>query len=827
MVVICNETFSNDNEEQYKKYFETFNFPLSDFQKYSIKATVDEKHSLITAHTGSGKTLPAEFAIQYFTSQGKKVIYTSPIKALSNQKLHDLSEKYPEISFGLLTGDTKHNSEADVLIMTTEILRNTLFQRQINKDNENAESLLHFTMDIENELACVIFDEIHYIDDSERGSVWEQSIIMLPKNVQMIMLSATIDNPELFARWIEKKKEKEVVLSGTNKRVVPLNHYGYITTQQKYIDDIKNQKDKKMVQDVVNKFILLKEQGCDIDETNYHKIKKVERYFENNKSWVPRKNVLNALAGDLKEKDMLPAICFVFSRRNVEICAKEIDIQLHEDGSTVPSIIENECRQLLVKKLSNWREYIRLPEYNTIVKLLEKGIAIHHAGILPIFREMIEMMFEKKYIKMLFATETFAVGINMPTKTVLFSGLTKFNGSTMRFLESHEYTQMAGRAGRRGIDKRGYVIHCNNLFDYPSLQEYRNMLSGSPKRIKSRFKISYNLILNIMHNEPDKLVEFIEKSLMQEDIESQIKNTSQEMAIVDERLFSLNKGLSMLSTPLEILEQYNKLTTTIQQYGNKDRKKKIKEMKQIEEMYPKVKQDVGFLKERDEYNEKYLEHKKFKSYAEGYVKDSVELVMSILKQENFVDEKDKITEKGICATYMQEIHGLVFSDLYISTEGFKNFTAKEIVGLLSCFTDIRIKEEERRKIYVSQEQNNKYYEELINKVKPTMEKYEDLEIKRKINTGTNYYCHYDLVNYMIEWCESDSELIAKTILTRLKYDENIFIGDFIKAILKINNIVKEIEKVSILLNNIELSNKLQDIPSLTLKHVVTKQSLYL
>ena len=827
MVVICNETFSNENEEIYKKHFETFSFPLSDFQKHSIKATVEGNHSLITAHTGSGKTLPAEFAIQYFTNQGKKVIYTSPIKALSNQKLHDLSEKFPSISFGLLTGDTKHNPEADVLIMTTEILRNTLFQRQINKDNENADSLLHFTMDVETDLACVIFDEIHYIDDPERGSVWEQSIIMLPKHVQMIMLSATIDKPELFAEWIEKKKEKNVVLSGTNKRVVPLNHYGFITTQPNYIDNIKNQKDKKMVQDVVNKFVLLKQQGNNIDETGYHKIKKVEGYLENNKSWVPRKNVLNTLAGELKEKDMLPAICFVFSRRNVEVCAKEIDIQLHEDGSTIPSTIENECRQLLVRKLTNWREYVRLPEYNTIVKLLEKGIAIHHAGILPIFREMIEMMFEKKYIKMLFATETFAVGINMPTKTVIFSGLTKFNGSVMRYLESHEYTQMAGRAGRRGIDKIGYVIHCNNLFDYPTLLDYRTMMSGSPKKIKSRFRISYNLILNIMHNEPDKLVEFIEKSLMQEDIESQIKNTNLEMGIVDEQLENINKGLMMLSTPINILEQYNKLTSTIHQYGNKDRKKKTKEIKQMEENNPKIKQDLKFLTERNQVKDLYLDHKKFKSYAEGYVKESVDLVMSILKQENFIDQEDKITEKGICATYIQEIHGLVFSDLYFSTEGFKNFSSKEIVGLLSCFTDIRIKEEERRQSYVSQEDNNEYYENLINSVKPTMEKYEDLEIKRKINTGAGYYYQYDLVNYMIDWCEGDSELIAKAILSRLKYDEGIFIGEFIKAILKINNIVKEIEKVAILLNNVELMHKLEEVPTLTLKHVVTKQSLYL
>ena len=176
---------------------------------------------------------------------------------------------------------------------------------------------------------------------------------------------------------------------------------------------------------------------------------------------------------------------------------------------------------------------------------------------------------------------------------------------------------------------------------------------------------------------------------------------------------------------------------------------------------------------------------------------------------------------------MQEIHGLVFADLYFSTEGFKNLSAKEIVGLLSCFTDIRIKEEERRQTYISQEKNDEEYQNLVNKIKPTMEKYEDLEIKRKINTGTSYYYQYDLVNYMIEWCEGDSELIAKAILSRLKYDECIFIGEFIKAILKINNIVKEIEKVAILLNNVELLNKLHEIPSLTLKHVVTKQSLYL
>ena len=183
MVIICKDPYPN--ESNYNEYFDLFPYSLSDFQKYSIQAIVDGNHSLVTAHTGSGKSLPAEFAIQFFTKQSKKVIYTSPIKALSNQKYYEFIQKYPHISFGIMTGDIKINPEADVVIMTTEILMNSLFVGPIT------------------DLACVIFDEIHYINDAERGKVWEQSILMLPSNVQMVMLSGTIDSPEKFAAWCE------------------------------------------------------------------------------------------------------------------------------------------------------------------------------------------------------------------------------------------------------------------------------------------------------------------------------------------------------------------------------------------------------------------------------------------------------------------------------------------------------------------------------------------------------------------------------------------------------------------------------------------------
>ena len=222
-----------------QQYFDFWPFELSNFQKWAIDGIVNEKNVVITAHTGSGK-LPAEFAIRYFHSKNKKVIYTTPIKALSNEKFNDLQRKFPEISFGILTGDIKYNPEADVLIMTTEILYNTLFQKMILKKNvlTSDKIELHFDIDIETELGCVVFDEIHYINDKDSGRVWEESIMNLPKQVQIIGLSATIDAPENFCKWIENVKERETWLCTYHKRIVPLTHYAFVTYPDSYCEKL-------------------------------------------------------------------------------------------------------------------------------------------------------------------------------------------------------------------------------------------------------------------------------------------------------------------------------------------------------------------------------------------------------------------------------------------------------------------------------------------------------------------------------------------------------------------------------------------------------------
>ena len=310
MVVICDKPYDAETLIEYDGK------QLSDFQKWALKAITEGDNVLITAHTGSGKTLPAEYAIQHFTAQHKKVIYASPIKALSNQKLYDLRRKFPTISFGILTGDCKDNPEADVLIMTTEILRNTLLNKIINgqaqasaasaSSTASASSMaaaqasagpaqlpLLFEMNFETELAAVVFDEVHYINDAERGSVWEQAILLLPPQVQLIMLSATIDRPEDFAGWIETEKRqqaekalvkvKQMYLAPTYTRVVPLTHYMWLSVHEGSIKKAAKTPYEKKLEDMRKTPIVIATSEGSFREDNYYKVKDIKDYlFKNN-----------------------------------------------------------------------------------------------------------------------------------------------------------------------------------------------------------------------------------------------------------------------------------------------------------------------------------------------------------------------------------------------------------------------------------------------------------------------------------------------------------------------------------------------------------------
>ena len=823
MKILSNEF----TDESYKKYFNKWSFDLSAFQKWAIKGIVEEKNVLITAHTGSGKTLPAEFAIDYFPKKNKKVIYTTPIKALSNEKFNDLQHKFPDLSFGILTGDIKFNPEADVIIMTTEILYNTLFQKKMIEENViNKEQIsLHFDIDIETELGCVVFDEIHYINDKNRGRIWEETIMLLPNNIQIIGLSATIDKPEKFCQWIETVKCRETWLCPHNKRIVPLTHYSFITYPDSYYKkfplEIKNLIDDNHFS---NKPIVLKEQNKLFREKNYTKILKLMKYFDNNNVRVNQFFVMNKVVEYLNNNNMLPALCFVFSRKKTKEFAEKITVPLFPQDSTIPSTIKKECKQILMK-LPNYREYLLLPEYDWITKLLEKGIAVHHSGITPVFREMIEILFGKGYIKLLFATETFAVGINMPTKTVIFSSLTKYDGKSFRFLKSHEYTQMAGRAGRRGLDDKGYVIHLDNIYrDKASTTEMSFIFEGNPETLSSKFKINFNMLLKLLAAKKTEFKEFVEKSMVYEDIQKQKNIAQDEYETLKCKIQNFCYTFQFnIRTNKDDLVKYCEMKNIVNGLSSKKRRK-IKQELRIMETDTKyflddVKKYEIYLKDVDDV--KILERKI--NNIENYITNEVDVHLEILRKEGFVEEYE-LTDKGKMATNINEIHSLAISDILVD-KTLNNLTVEKLVAVLSIFCDIRLSDE--NKIF-----NEKYAiddEEIVLAIKNVKEKYNkyyDIETNNKTAFMFNYELQYDLVDLVYKWTKAENENESLLILEELK-KWDIHIGNFSKAILKICNIAMELENICLLQNDLTLLKKLKEIPFKLKKFVITNQSLYL
>jgi superfamily II RNA helicase len=829
MVKICSNIYPKENDIIYKNHFEKYSFELSCFQKYAIEAIIEGQHVLVTAHTGSGKTLPAEFAIEYFISKGKKVIYTSPIKALSNQKFYEFSRKFPNISFGILTGDIKSNPEADVLIMTAEILLNKLYQ---NKSINNNSINNSFEMDINNELGCVIMDEVHYINDQERGKVWEETILMLPDNIQMIMLSATLDSPERFASWCENRGSsmtslnKVVYLTSTYERVVPLIHYSYITCNQGIFKTIKDKNVELMIMKNTNKLHIIQDDKSKFNEENYYKIKKVLDVFNNNKHFVKRQHVLNSICKYMFENNMLPALCFVLSRKVLEQCASEIQTNLFEDDSKIPYIIEYECEQI-IRKLPNYNEYINLPEYIKMVSLMKKGIAIHHSGVIPVLREIVELLFAKGYIKLLFATETFAVGINMPTKTVLFCDVNKFDGYNQRFLYSHEYTQMAGRAGRRGIDNIGYVIHLTNLFKNTDITCMRTMMKGKPQTLVSKFKISYNLLLNLVDINETNYLKYIKQSMIQNELNNEINCYMKEIDELTNNIKNMNETIQHLKTPRNIIDKYIEQKDIFVSSVNKRKKNAEREISLLLDEYHNIEED---LKHINNYNEKNIELTKLKEQLNNtieFLQDNLNNTLQIMEEYNFIEKNIdnnnyKLTLKGKIASHIREVHCLVFSELLFSSK-LTNLNNYELLGLLSCFTNISVSDELKTN---NPNSSNKNLNNIILYIKDEYNKYYDNEVIQNINTGFDYNMHFDLINYTIKWAEANNERECKLVLQSLVTEKDIYLGEFVKALLKINNICNDIEKVLELLGNIELLEKIKQIQILTLKYVATNQSLY-
>ncbi len=444
------------------------------FQEESINYINQGLSVIVSAPTGAGKTAIAEHVISTSLEKNIGVIYTAPIKALSNQKFRDFQNQFKE-KIGILTGDVSLNPFAPVLIMTTEILRNKIL--------DDPGSLEKYSW--------VIFDEIHYIDNPERGTVWEESLIFLPKHMNVLGLSATIPNIRQFASWIESIHNKPVKTVIEDKRPVPL-HFFFPA-------------------------------GNEI----FDKIDQIKRF----RSAKPAR--LSFIINYIRNQEGLPAIYFVFGRRRAEELAAELanTCLLNKDEKTrITELYASLCERFGLKGDRTAQD---------LYQLIQQGIAYHHAGMLPTLKEVIERLFTSRLLKVIFTTETFALGINMPSRSVIFDGLRKFYGRYVRNLKTRDFYQMAGRAGRRGIDDEGFVYSRINL-QRMRIEEAKRVIYGPAEEVKSQLNTSYATILNLYEKHKDELFKIYPLSF--HCFQSRKNDQKEALRLIESRLRLLKDG---------------------------------------------------------------------------------------------------------------------------------------------------------------------------------------------------------------------------------------------------------------------------------------------
>ncbi|KAK5169368.1 Antiviral helicase ski2 [Saxophila tyrrhenica] len=543
----------------------TWPFELDTFQKEAVYHLENGDSVFVAAHTSAGKTVVAEYAISLAAKHMTKAIYTSPIKALSNQKFRDFRQTFDDV--GILTGDVQIRPEASCLIMTTEILR----------------SMLYRGADLIRDVEFVIFDEVHYVNDLERGVVWEEVIIMLPEHVTLICLSATVPNTYEFASWVGRTKKKDIYVISTPKRPVPLEHYIWADKKMfKIVDSNKHfiEKGWKDANDAMSgrdKVIAAEQKAKEKEDAAVaagrggrggrgQNGRGGQQRGGSNQRGGPQqrgrggppnrgqgniartgrgggrttaaqdRNIWVHLVQHLRKEELLPCCIFVFSKKR---CEENADALSNLDFCTATE--KSAIHMILEKSLARLKPDDKtLPQIRRIRELLSRGIAVHHGGLLPIVKECVEILFAKTLVKVLFATETFAMGLNLPTRTVVFSGYRKYDNKAFRDLLPGEYTQMSGRAGRRGLDSVGTVLLVTpGAEEAPPAARLRQMMLGDPTKLRSQFRLTYNMILNLLRVEALKIEEMIKRSFsenatqaLQPEHEKQIKLSEADLAKV-------------------------------------------------------------------------------------------------------------------------------------------------------------------------------------------------------------------------------------------------------------------------------------------------------
>ena len=469
-----------------------YTFPIDSFQLDAMDQLAQGQSVLVAAPTGTGKTLVAEYAIWQAQQRNQRVIYTTPLKALSNQKYRDLREVYGTDAVGLVTGDIVEHSRASIVIMTTEVYRNMLLEEGGDLQKEISAAPSSTLADI----GFVVFDELHYLSDIGRGPVWEEAIICSPPHVQLVGLSATVSNAEDLANWISRV-HRPISLIVHERRAVPLEHYYFLDNKLHLVQDADGNRVERFP-NVGGEARLAQRFGRNrvftFDGEEEDEGGREDGAATQEKPKRPPQHK-QAAAGEvltaLRDADMLPCLYFLPGRRVVEEAA--MSAALHNFTTPEEEALIREETGIWLEQLP--KEDRNLQQVHSLLNLLPRGLAFHHAGLLPGLKVLVETLFGRGHLRAVFATDTLALGINMPARTVVVGSLSKFDGQEMRLLTPNEYRQLTGRAGRRGMDVRGAAVIPYSLWE-PFEQSFQR-ITGELLPVTSSFVIRYNSVLNL------------------------------------------------------------------------------------------------------------------------------------------------------------------------------------------------------------------------------------------------------------------------------------------------------------------------------------------
>ena len=686
---------------------------LYEYQKKAKEIIDSTDHNLVVVTaTGSGKTKCGEFAIEKSIRNNKKAIYTTPLKALSNQKFKDFTKKYADKKVGLLTGDYSINKDGDIVLMTAEVLRNMLVSDQTYLD------------DVE----YIVLDEFHYLNDRERGTVWEEIIMYAPLHCTIICLSATFPNYKDMCDWMEATHKKTEVIT-SDVRPVPLTYYYYSNNSLKEIKDGRN------INSCLNEFDI------------------------------------NNLIRKLDAEHMLPCIYFSFNRDNCHELADEIMVELldKQQVKEVRDIVTNFCVDHPFFKNS------------PIKRLLLKGIGIHHAGMLPQVKELIESIYLKGYIKIVFATETLSAGINIPAKTTILSSMEKYDGIEKRYLTISEFRQMAGRAGRKGYDDKGNVIIVGNNKYVTSL--ILGYVTAEPDKVKSNFHFNYNTLANILsYKDLDAINDTIDNTFMSY-TESLISNENFCDKMTDSKF---KKYINYNQALIKLQDKYSNHIVSEKEYKRKKETLRNKLKNFSCHKCANIANHIAYIEDNNKPSE--VEQ----------LKQNTKNRLTVLKRYRYVDNNNLLTENGLILREINDNNELFILEL-LRSGILDKLDSRQLVCLLTCIaTDVR------KSITVNAKYKSKNKVDIKEALTATRKLIKEINSIESINDiQSNLDLDKTFVNLADEWvCGTDWNVLYNKGLSERNE------GEFFRIMHRVINILKQYRKVYALIPNY-LSQKLQ------------------